>query len=85
MAFLTAVFAVLMKLIESVFSLVRKEDSPFTEKVMKRLLVVMIAISVILFFVASIGFAALGLIITWVVYTIMDYGRVLQIKSDETL
>ncbi|MCR4991160.1 MAG: hypothetical protein K6A38_09900 [Lachnospiraceae bacterium] len=79
------ILAVILKLIESVFSLIEKEENPFTDVVIKRVLTVMIIISALMLFGTGAGLGILGFIITWVVYTIMDYGRMLQIQSDETL
>ncbi len=81
----TAIIAVMMGLAASAFSMIRKEDSPFTEKVIKRVLIVMIALSAIVLLTAGLGQGALSAILTWVVYSILDYGKVLQIQSDETL
>ena len=80
-----AVAAVLVKLVSSVFGLIMKEDSPFTDKVIKRIVVVLLAISAVMFLTSGMAFGVLGAIITWVVYTILDYGKTLQIQSDETL
>ena len=80
-----AVVTVMLKFIGSVFELIIKENTPFTDKVIKRVLIVMIVISAILLLTTSTGFGILGGITTWVVYTIMDYGKTLQIQSDETL
>ena len=81
-----AVFAaVLMKLISGIFAMIIKEDTPFNDKVIKRILIVMIAVSVVMFFTTGMAFGVLGGIVTWVVYTILDYGKTLQIQSDETL
>lgn len=82
---LTAVVAVLLKLIGSVFDLIIKEDTPFNDKVIKRVTFVLIAVSVIMMLTTSAGFGALGIIVTLVVHAIMDYGKTLQIQSDETL
>lgn len=84
-AFAMAVLAVAFKLIHSVFNLIAKEDTPFSKKVIKRILIVMIVISVLLAFTVGAGAGLVGGFITWVIYTIMDYGRILQIQSDETL
>lgn len=80
-----AVAAVLVKLVSSVFGLIMKEDSPFTDKVIKRIVVVLLAVSAVMFLTSGMAFGVLGAIITWVVYTILDYGKTLQIQSDETL
>ena len=82
---MTAILAVMTKLVGSVFKMIRKEDNPFTDKVIGRVVIVMIVFSAILFLTSGIGKGILCGILTWVVYTILDYGRMLQIQSDETL
>ena len=77
--------AVLMKLISGIFAQIIKEETPFTDKVIKRVLVVMIAVSAVMFFTTGMAYGVLGGIVTWVVYSILDYGKTLQIQSDETL
>ena len=80
-----AVCAVLMKLISGTFAIIEKEDNPFTDKVIKRVTVVMIVVSAFLFFTAGAAFGILGGLVTLVVYSIFDYAKTLQIQSDETL
>lgn len=84
-AFSCVVIAVMMKLINGIFAMIIKEDTPFNDKVIKRITIVMIAVSAALFCTTGMAFGVLGGILTWVVYTIMDYGKTLQIQSDETL
>ena len=67
------------------FKIIREEDNPFTEKAIRRIVKVMIAVSIVMFFTPGSIFGILGLVITWVVRTILDYGRMLQIQADETL
>lgn len=83
--FLCAVLAFAISMLGSIFSIILKEGNPFVEKVQKRVLVSMIIITALMMFTAGMGFAALMAILTWVVYTIMDYGRTLKTLSDETL
>ena len=68
-----------------VFKIIEEEETPFSDKVLKNLLVSLLIIDVIVAMSAGIGFGALAGLITWALYTIMDYGRTLQIQSDETL
>ena len=82
---MTAIIAVMMKVTGSVFALIRKEDNPFTDNVIKRVLIVMIVLSGILFLTSGVSLGVLCGILTWVVYTVMDYGKTLQIQADETL
>ncbi len=79
------VMAVMMKLVGGAFRLIREEDSPFTDKVIHRVMTVMIVASIVMFFSPGTVFGILGLVSTWIVHTIMDYGKTLQIQSDETL
>ncbi len=80
-----AVLAFALFQIYSVFDIIKKEDTPFSEKVLKKLLIALIIVDVIIALTTGLGQAAIGGLIIWAVYSIMDYGRVLQIQSDETL
>ena len=79
------VSAVAFFFITSVFDIVVKEGNPFTGKVIKRTLIAMIILTLIVGSNGGLGFGILMGFLTWVIYTILDYGRVLQIQSDETL
>ncbi len=85
MAIYAATFAVLLKLINSVFAMIENEDTPFTDKIRKRVTLVLIISSGLLFFTMSAAVGLLGLLMTWAVNAILDYGKTLQIQSDETL
>lgn len=85
MSFGIAILAFALFQIYSVFDIIKKEDTPFSEKVLKKLLIALIIIDVIIAMTSGFGQAAIAGLITWAVYAIMDYGRVLQIQSDETL
>lgn len=80
-----AVVAVLMKLVNGTFALIEKEDNPFTDKVIKRVTIVLGIISGLLLITSGAAWGLLGGLVTWVVYTVLDYGRILQIQADETL
>lgn len=80
-----AIMAGVMALIGSIFKLIIKEETPFSSNVVTRLLIAMIIISTCIFLSVGVGSGVLAFFITWVIYTIMDYGRALQIQSDETL
>lgn len=83
--FILIVLAVMMKLIGSVFRIIREEDNPYTDKAIRRIVTVMIVASLVMFFSPGTVYGIMGLITTWVVYTILDYGKTLQIQVDETL
>lgn len=85
MSLLVALLTVCFHLISGIFALILKEGNPFTDKVIKRVLVTMIILSVLLLSTQGAGFGILAGLITWVVYTILDYGRTLKIQADETL
>ena len=81
----TAISAVAFFLITSVFDIIIKEGNPFADKAVKRTLIAMIILTVITASTAGLGFGVLLGFLTWVIYTIMDYGRALKLLSDETL
>lgn len=85
MAFAIAILTLALFFIYSAFNVINKEGNPFADKVIKKILVSMIAISVALALSAGVGFGVLGGFLTWVIYTILDYGRTLKIQADETL
>ncbi|MBR1651061.1 MAG: hypothetical protein IJ691_07850 [Lachnospiraceae bacterium] len=77
--------AIAMFQLYSVFDIIGKEDSPFTPRVLKKLLFALIVIDIVIAFTSGLGTAAIAGLVTWALYTIMDYGRLLQTQSDETL
>ena len=80
-----AVVAVLSKIVSSIFALIEKENTPFNDKVKKRVTIAMIITTVILFLTTGTPFGVLFILLTWVVRSILEYGKTLQIESDETL
>ena len=79
------VLCVVLTLIKQTFGLLVVEDSPFTDKVRKKVLTTMIVLSVLAAMMLGFGIGAIGALLTWLVYTILDYGKTLQVLSDETL
>ncbi len=67
------------------FAMIENADNPFTPGVIRRVTIVMIVLSIVLAFTKGIAYAAVGLIATWMIRSILDYGQTLQIQSDETL
>ena len=76
---------VILWLFYNVFSIIVKEESPFSDRVIKRLLFSLILVTVFVGFTVGWGFALLSGIATWAIITIMNYGKQLQLQSDETL
>lgn len=85
MAGALALTAVMTKLISKTFETIEKESTPFNDKVIKKVLIVMIFASIILFMTSGMALGVLGGLTTWVVYSVLDYGKTLQVQSDETL
>ena len=85
MAVTALIIAIMMKVISKTFALIRSEETPFTDRVIRRVLIIMLVVTVIALMSMGLAQAAVFGILTWVVYTILDYGKLLQIQSDETL
>ena len=77
--------AIVLALFYSVFDIIVKEETPFSDKVIRRLLISLILVDLILGGTIGWGFTILGGFVTWAIITIMQYGKELQIQSDETL
>jgi len=84
-AVLVLITTVLLFIISSTFATIEKQDTPFTDKVIRKVTATLIILSVIMLLTIGGGAAIIGLLTTWVIYTILDYGKTLQIQSDETL
>lgn len=84
-ALLSAGVAVVFFMIESAFKSIIKEGTPFADIVIKRVTISLIILTVVLLLTTSVAFGVVMALLTWTVYTILDYGRALQIESDETL
>ncbi|MCR4930556.1 MAG: hypothetical protein K5988_11260 [Lachnospiraceae bacterium] len=76
---------VILCLIRSIFNIILKEETPFCDKVIKRLLITLIVATVFIGLTIGWGFAILAGFVTWGIITIMEYGKQLQLQSDETL
>lgn len=76
---------IILLLIRSIFTIILKEETPFCDKVIKRLLITLIVATVFIGFTVGWGFAILAGFATWAIITIMEYGKQLQLQSDETL
>ena len=61
------------------------EETPFSESVMGRLKTSFIIMTVVLTLFVGIGPGVIGGLFMWCVYSILDYGKVLQTEVDETL
>ena len=76
---------IILLLIRSIFNIILKEETPFCDKVIKRLLITLIVATVFIGFTVGWSFAILAGFATWAIITIMEYGKQLQLQSDETL
>ncbi len=84
-AVLCALGAFIWFLFSQVFSVIQKEESPFADTVMNKLKINFILLTVMLGISIGIGAAAVAAFLFWCIYNIFDYGRLLQVESDETL
>ena len=77
--------AIMIKVVSGTFGLIEKDENPFTDRIIKRVTTVLIVVSALLLLTNGAGLGIVSGVVTWLVYTVMDYGRTLQIQSDETL
>lgn len=84
-AVILATLDVLFWMLVKVFKLIAKSETPFTQAILKRLKAVFILISIFLALINGIGAGIITACIGWSIYTIFDYGFVIQQEIDETL
>ena len=77
--------AVIMSFIIRIFTILREENNPFSERCMKQLKISFIVITVTVLLTSSIGYGLIVGLILFCIYSIFEYGAVLQAEIDETL
>ena len=84
-AVMSAATAFVFVLFGQVFDALIREESPFTETVMKKLRINFIILTVVMLMMIGVFPALIAGFLFWCIYNIFDYGCVLQTESDETL
>lgn len=77
--------AVILTFIIKIFTILKEENNPFSERSMKQLKTSFIAITVTVFLTSSIGPGLIVGLILFCIYSIFEYGAALQTEIDETL
>ena len=84
-ALVCAVMAGIFITIQKTFEFIKNSETPFDEKILKRLKAVFVAMTIVFALLSGIGTAIISGVIFWSIYCIIDYGYVLQTEVDETL
>lgn len=84
-AVLTTISAYLIGLFKKIFDNLIKEDNPFSDSIMKSLKICFIVLTVILLAFTGIGPGVICGLLCWCIYSILEYGKALQVEVDETL
>ena len=84
-ALICAAVTVVLTLFKKIFIALSKEETPFSASVMGRLKTCFIIMTVVLAIFVGLGAGVIGGLFMWCIYSILDYGKVLQTEVDETL
>ena len=90
---ITALFAtiaivfvvIILAFIKRVFTIIKEENSPFSDKCLKTIKVSFIVITVATFLGGSLGVTLMTGFILFCIYSVFEYGAALQTEIDETL
>ena len=82
---LCALGALVWYLFSQVFAVIQKEESPFADAVMSKMKINFALLTIMIFVSTGIIPALAAAFLFWCIYSIFDYGRLLQVESDETL
>ncbi|MCR4791317.1 MAG: hypothetical protein K5871_01060 [Lachnospiraceae bacterium] len=80
-----AMVGVILIFIKKMFTIVLRENNPFSEKCLKQLKVTFIVITITSFLTLSIGFGVITALILFCIHSMFEYGAALQTEIDETL
>lgn len=78
-------FFIVLHLFIRILREIKKEASPFTSVIIKTLRTTFTVLSILLFILFGIIYAAIGTLFFFIIYTIFEYGYALQLQVDETL
>ncbi|MCQ2080501.1 MAG: hypothetical protein MJZ11_02505 [Lachnospiraceae bacterium] len=68
-----------------VFKTIEKSETPFCDEVIKSLKISFIVLSIFIAVASGLGTGAITALVCWCLYTIFQYGYVLQKEADETI
>ena len=75
----------LLTAFKKIFRNLMKEDNPFSDSIMNGLKTCFIIITVLLVLFVGLGPGVVGGLLCWCIYSILEYGKALQVEIDETL
>ena len=82
---ITSVVYYLLTLFKKIFENLVKEDNPFSDKILNNLKICFIVITVIMALFVGLGPGVIAGLLGWCIYSIFEYGKVIQTEVDETL
>ena len=82
---ITSVVHYLLSLFKKIFDNLIKEDNPFSDRILNNLKICFIVIAVIMTLFVGFGPGVIAGLLGWCIYSIFEYGKVLQTEVDETL
>ena len=82
---ITSIVCYLLGLFKKIFDNLINEDNPFSDKILNNLKNCFIVITVILVVFVGIGPGVIGGLLCWCIYSILEYGKLLQTEVDEIL
>ena len=82
---ITSASLFLLTVFKKIFDNLAREDNPFTDSVLSKLKTCFIVITVIMALFVGIGPGVISGVLCWCIYSILEYGKVLQTEVDETL
>lgn len=75
----------LLSIFKKIFRDLTQEDNPFADAVLSGLKKCFIAASVVMIVFVGVGPGAIGALLFWCIYSVFEYGKLLQTEVDETL
>ena len=76
---------VIVIMIKNIIQTLIEEETPFSEKIFKKLKVCFIVFTIVIILFVGVGSGAVLGLLLWCIYSVLQYGAALQAEVDETL
>ncbi|MBO7386563.1 MAG: hypothetical protein J6Z09_01345 [Lachnospiraceae bacterium] len=84
-SFVCIAIAIVVTFIKKIFTVIKQENNPFSERAMNQIKIGFIVIGIATLLATSVGFGLITGFILFCIYAIFEYGAALQNEIDETL
>lgn len=84
-AIICLVVTFVLSMFKSVFNGLVKNETPFSDDILKKLKTIFIVIPIMTLILMGLGHSIVICLLMWCIYSVLEYGKAIQTEVDETL